>query len=136
MIAKKVALGTIAYTVGTFALAVIWHILLFEDQYRAFGYIENEPNFVIGFATIFIQGIFLSIFFPLFSIDGKNVTRGLKFSFLIGAFFWTSHVLAFVAKQDVQGVAMFIAMETAYLALQFGLFGILIGLIYGEDASA
>jgi len=133
---RNVVLGTVAYTVGTFALAVIWHILLFEDQYRAFGYIEDEPNFVIGFFTILIQGVLLSIFFPLFKIRGDHVVRGLKFSFLIGAFFWTSHVLAFVAKQEIQNAPMFIAMETFYLALQFGLFGLLIGLVYrSEDAS-
>jgi len=130
MTLKNVVLGTIAYTIGTFTLAVIWHILMFEDQYRAFGFIENEPNFVIGFVTILIQGVFLSIFFPLFKIGGRGVIRGLKFSLLIGAFFWTSHVLAFVAKQDVQYIMMFIAMETIYLALQFGLFGVLIALIY------
>lgn len=133
---RNVALGTIAYTFGTFALAVVWHILLFEDQYRAFGYIEDEPNFVIGFVTILLQGVFLSIFFPLFRIGGSQVVRGLKFSLLIGAFFWTSHVLAFVAKQSIQDVMMFIAMETFYLALQFGLFGVLIGFIYRGEQSA
>lgn len=132
----KVILGTIAYTVGTFALAVIWHILLFEDEYRAFGYIENEPNFTIGFITILIQGVFLSIFYPLFRISGSGVIRGLKFSMFIGAFFWTSHVLAFVAKQDVQDITMFIAMETIYLVLQFGLFGVLIALIYRNGDTA
>lgn len=132
MALAKVVYGTIAYTIGTFTLAVIWHILLFENQYRAIGYIESEPNFVIGFITILMQGVLLSTFFPLFRIGGSGVIRGLKFSLLIGAFFWTSHVLAFVAKQDVQHITMFIAMETIYLALQFGLFGVLIALIYRQ----
>lgn len=135
MTPAKVVLGSLAYTVGTFALAIVWHILLFEDQYRAFGYIEAEPNFVIGFITILIQGILLSVFFPMFRISGSGVTRGLKFSLLIGVFFWTSHVLAFVAKQDVHDVAMFIAMETIYLAMQFGLFGVLIALVYRNSDS-
>jgi hypothetical protein len=132
---KKVALGTVAYTAGTFTLAVVWHILLFEDQYRRFGYIEGEPSFAIGFVTILVQGVLLSLLFPMFKIAGSGIIRGLKFVVLIGAFFWTSHVLAFIAKQTIQDAAMFVTMETVYLGLQFGLFGVLVGLIYRGDSS-
>ena len=132
---KKVVLGTIAYTIGTFALAVTWHILLFEDRYRAFGYIEDEPDFVIGFVTILVQGALLSVLFPMFRIAGTGIARGLKFVALIGAFFWTSHVLAFIAKQAIRDVPLFLVMETIYLVLQFGLFGVLLGLIYRGDSA-
>lgn len=132
---RKVALGTVAYTVGTFTLAVVWHILLFEDQYRRFGYIEGEPNFAIGFATILAQGVLLSLLFPMFKTAGTGIIRGLKFVVPIGAFFWTSHVLAFIAKQTIQDVPLFVTMETIYLGLQFGLFGVLIGVIYRCDSS-
>ena len=130
MFTKKLTLCTAAYTIGTFALAIVWHILLFEDMYKSFGYFEGEPNFVIGFVTILIQGFLLSILFPLFKLSSTSMVRGIKFSLLIGAFFWTSHVLAFIAKQPVQSVGLFVSMETVYLVLQFGLFGILIGFIY------
>jgi len=133
---KKIALGAVAYTVSTFTLAVVWHIVLFEDQYRAFGYIEGEPNILIGFVTILIQGAILSLLFPLLKLKGSNVIRGLKFAFLIGVFFWTSHVLAFVAKQNMQDVILFAGMETFYLALQFGMFGVLVGLIYRGNESS
>jgi len=132
---KNIALGTAAYTIGTFTLAVVWHVLLFGDRYRSFGYIEGEPSFAIGFATILLQGAILSTLFPMVKLSGAGVVRGIKFSFLIGAFFWTSHVLAFIAKQPVQNVGLFVAMETFYLALQFGLFGFLIGAIYRGDAA-
>ena len=127
---SKIALGTVAYTVCTFAMAIIWHVVIFEQQYRAFGYIEDEPNFVLGFSTILLQGLVLSFLYPLVRLRGSAVTRGLKFATLIGAFFWTSHVLAFVAKQTVPDTMSFVLMETLYLALQFGVFGLLIGRIY------
>ena len=133
MTLKRIALGTVAYTIGTFSLAVGWHVLLFEDRYRSFVYFEGEPSFVIGFITILLQGVILSSLFPLFRIAGTSILRGLKYSFLIGAFFWTSHVLAFIAKQPVQGVVMFVAMESVYLTLQFGLFGLLIGIIHRAE---
>lgn len=131
----KITIGTITYTISTFSIAVGWHVLLFEDRYQSFGYFEGEPSFALGFLTILIQGVILSILFPMINLTGISVLRGLKFATLTAMFFWTSHVLAFIAKQPVQDVLRFVAMETVYLALQFGLFGILIGIIYRDEYS-
>jgi len=130
---KKIALGTLAYTLVTFPLAVVWHVVLFEQQYLAFRYIEGEPSFATGFVTILLQGIILSALYPRVRISGSAVLRGLKYGLVLGAFFWTSHVLAFVAKQEMEGTNLFIAMESVYLMFQFGIYGALIGLIYRDS---
>ncbi|MFY0680386.1 MAG: hypothetical protein JXR13_07420 [Thalassovita sp.] len=124
----KVLLGTIAYTVIVFPLALGWHIGLFKDLYEAFGYFEGEPNIPVGLATVVIQGFALSLLYPRFEIDQPQ-GRAFKFAALTGLFFWTSHVLALVAKQNVPNASGFIAMETAYLAVQFGLFAVALELI-------
>ena len=130
MNAKKLILGTAAYTVCTFSLAVGWHVLLFKERYESFGYFEGEPNFLVGLLSIVLQGLLLSALFPMLKAEGSSFRRGSKFAIITGAFFWTSHVLAFVAKQQVAGTAAFVGMETLYLALQFGLFGLCIGFIH------
>ena len=136
MQAKKLVQGAIAYTVCTFSLAVVWHVLLFKERYESFGYFEGEPNFLVGLLTVGLQGILLSALFSMLKPTGGGLQRGLKFSLVVGAFFWTSHVLAFVAKQEVPGATAFIWMETVYLLLQFGLFGLIIGAIHSERKSA
>ena len=130
---KKIALGTAAYAAVTFPLAVVWHVMLFKSRYEAFGYFAGEPNFQLGLLTILIQGAILSWLYPRVRFAGSGPRRGLKLALAIGVFFWTSHVLAFVAKQAVSDAWLFVAMETVYLALQFGIFGVLIGLIYRPD---
>lgn len=127
---RQILLGTGAYTLITFPLAVIWHVAIFKEQYESFSYIEGEPSFLLGLITILIQGFILSFLYPFVSFQGRGIVRGLKYALLIGVFFWTSHVLAFVAKQDISTSILFIFMESFYLLLQFGIFGILIGLIY------
>ena len=129
---KLTLLGTLAYTLFTFPFAVIWHVGLFEDNYHSFGYFEGEPSFVLGLLTIIIQGCVLSFLYPYVKFKGQGIIRGLKYSLLIGVFFWTSHVLAFVAKQIVDSSLSFIAMESVYLLIQFGVYGLLIGKIYGK----
>ena len=129
-------LGTAAYTVGTFCLAVGWHVLLFKERYESFGYFEGEPNFLVGLLSIVLQGILLSTLFAMLKTKGSSFRRGIRFAFIAGAFFWTSHVLAFVAKQQVAGMSAFIWMETLYLVLQFGLFGVCLGFIHRGGNSA
>ena len=133
---KKIAAGTAAYTLVTFPLAVVWHVVVFEEQYRSFGYFAGEPSFSLGLLTILIQGLLLSAMYPRFHTAGSVLVRGLKFAAVIGAFFWTSHVLAFVAKQSVASQYLFVAMETFYLAVQFGVFGVLIAAIYAYQGAA
>lgn len=132
MNAKRIALGTAAYTVVTFPIAVLWHVGLFTSLYQSFGYFEGEASFVVGLLAILMQGAILSGLYPLVRLSGHAMARGLKYSAIIGIFFWTSHVVAFVAKQTVTNAPLFIAMETGYLAVQFGVFGMLIGLIYRD----
>lgn len=125
---SKKLLATIGYTVGTFALAIVWHIVLFEEIYLQFGYIESEPSFALGFSTILIQGIVLSCFYDF--LRRKIDLPAFKYVTVMGVFFWTSHVVAFIAKQDVGSPAHFAGMETVYLVLQFGLYGLIIKKLY------
>ena len=107
-----------------------------NERYESFGYFEGEPNFLVGLFTILLQGILLSTLFPMLKAKGSSFHRGLKFALIAGAFFWTSHVLAFVARQEVPGASVFIGMETVYLLLQFGLFGLILGVIHRRENAA
>lgn len=130
---KLTIYGTLAYTFTTFPLAVIWHVALFENEYKAFGYFNGEPSFVLGFITILIQGLVLSFLFPFVKFSGTSVKRGLKYSAVLGMFFWTSHVLALLAKQTMLEPLSFALMESFYLLMQFGIYGFCIGLIFKKQ---
>jgi len=128
---RSLLLGTLAYLGVTFPIAVLWHIVVFKSQYEAIGYIgREEPGFVFGFFAILIQGFLLSLFYPRFFTGNFTLKTGLTFAFWAGLFHWTIHVLAYAAKGDLQEVPLFFAMETVYLTVQFGLFGVLISWIY------
>ncbi len=126
----KVLLAAAGYVVIVFPLALGWHLGLFKEKYRTFGYFDGEPNVPLGLAAIVVQGVVLALIYPLFHTGSSGFVRALQFAGLMGLFFWTSHVLALVAKQKVPNASGFIAMETGYLAAQFGLFALVLGLIY------
>ena len=126
----KILLAAAGYIVIVFPLALGWHTGLFKEKYESFGYFSGEPNIPVGLATIIIQGVVLALIYPLFHTGSVGFVRAFQFAGLMGVFFWTSHVLALVAKQNVPNAGDFIAMETGYLAVQFGLFALVLGLIY------
>ncbi|WP_298257974.1 hypothetical protein [uncultured Litoreibacter sp.] len=127
---SKIILSAASYIVIVFPLALGWHIGLFKARYETFGYFAGDPNVPLGFATIVIQGIALALIYPFFHTGSAGFVRAFQFVGLIGLFFWTSHVLALVAKQNVPNAGGFIGLETGYLIIQFGLFALALGLIY------
>ena len=133
--AMRIGLGTLAYAAATFAWAIAWHIGFFRPMYEAWGYIDANPNFVLGPLSMLIQGAVLSWLYPRVRFSGGAAARGLKFGFSAGAFYWTCHVMAFAAKEDAANTPMFFLLETIYLSVQFGVFGLIIGKIYnlGEN---
>ena len=125
----KILLTAAAYVVVVFPLATGWH-LGFKEKYQVFGYFEGEPSIFIGLVTIVIQGIVLALIYPLFHPGSTGFLRAFQFAGLMGLFFWTSHVLSFIARNTMSNLVGFFVMETGYLVVQFALFGLVLGLIY------
>ncbi len=126
----KILFAAAGYIAIVFPLALVWHLGLFKQQYQTFGYFAGKPNVPVGLATVVIQGVVLALIYPLFHSGSAGFVRAFQFAGLMGLFFWTSHVLALVAKQNVPNAVGFIVIETGYLIAQFSLFALLLGFIY------
>ena len=129
MPAIPILLGAAVYTGFAFPWAVVWHIALFRPFYEAAGHFGEAPNFALGFASIALQGLALSAFARHVSMRGCALARGLKCAYAAGAFFWTCHVLAAAAKEPLLADWRFFLLETPYLAVQFGVYGLAVGWI-------
>ncbi|MDD9954280.1 MAG: hypothetical protein OXR66_08160 [Candidatus Woesearchaeota archaeon] len=125
----KFVVASLAYIIVTFALAIIWHIVLFEQLYLSFGYFGENPSFLLGFSSIAIQGMLLTFGYT-YIFKKKTIKTAFQYVAMTGIFFWTSHVIAAMAKNAQAAVPLFFAMETVYLALQFGLYGLALRVIY------
>lgn len=127
--------GALAYLVLTFPLAAVWHVVAFKDTYDQLGYFgRDEPSFALGFLAILVQGVVLSGVYPWFPRGSNPVRDGLRFGGVVGCYHWTGHVVAAAAKHPIAPLTTWFAIETAYLALQFGITGVAIAMIYGPVA--
>ncbi|WP_299683973.1 hypothetical protein [uncultured Tateyamaria sp.] len=119
-----------AYVGIVFPLAILWHLVLFKERYHAFGYFDGDPDLALGLATITAQAILLALLYKRIALPGGEMRRALTFGLTLGAFYWTCHVLAFLAKQSTAQPWAYLVMETGYLSLQFGFYSIALWVIH------
>ena len=67
-------------------MAVIWQVLLFEQKYIEFGYLDGDPTFLVGLASVAAQAAVLSYLYAYVGFSGSAIIRGLKFTLLLGLF--------------------------------------------------
>ncbi len=131
--ARSFALAALGYVIPTFILGFTWHFWLFPGVYDALGiYNRTEPIIPLGLLSMVIQGLLMAYLYPFFYRGGRPVTRGVLFGLVMGAFLFSVSTLANAAKIVVTDLGTWLAIQTAFHALQFVIAGALIGLAYGR----
>lgn len=128
---KKISLGTVCYAAVTFPLAFLWHLVFFKGTYEQLGYFSREePIIAFGFVSILVQGCILSLIYPFLCRDKSFIGGAITIALVMGIYHWTMHVLAEAAKHAIEPLTLWFSLETTYLAIQFGLAGLLLAFVY------
>jgi len=122
----KIIFGLFVYIVPTFALAYFWHLKWFKELYERWDYAGANPSIPLGFLSITLQGILLSLVYAFAPINHTSLLTAFGLFGLVGFFHWTVHVLAAMAKNERMRTLGYFGFETLYLVLQFGIFALLI----------
>ena len=130
---KRQVLGTIGYLLIVFPLAYVWHLVWFKETYEQLGYFSREqPIVALGFLSILLQGVLLSVVYPRLC-QGKSPLEGAATLFAVmGVYHWSMHVMAEAAKHQIEPLSTWFALETGYLAIQFGLGACMFAWVYRE----
>lgn len=134
---KQFAAAWSAYVAVTFVLGFVWHLVLFKQLYHDLGIFTriDDPIIPLGLSAMVVQGVVLAYAYPLLGPRCAPLRDGIVFGLVAGLFIASSAVLAEAAKQKVSSLPTWLIVETVYYALQFGLSGAAIGLIYGSQAT-
>jgi hypothetical protein len=127
-------LGFAAYVLPTFPIAFVWHLVLFEQRYRALQIYRDEPVIAFGLGSMIIQGAIFSWLFPrVFAQGGSVLKQGLLYGLGAGLLSWSFTTLAVAAKNVMVSVPDYVLLETAFTLLQFAIVGPLIALAYRDE---
>lgn len=122
------------YVVLTFVFAATWHMAIFAGLYRELAiYTREEPIVPLGLASVLLQGLVIAWAYPRFAARRHPLREGLVFGILCGLFLASAAVLGEAGKQNVTSLPVFLALETVFYLLLFGLSGMAIGLVYGRS---
>ena len=129
-------LSVLGYFVATMIVAVIWHLVLFHDEYIAMGALtRGEPIMAFGVTAVILQALVFAYLFPIYLAHrggARSLFEGVKFSLLLGVCVWTVMVFATAAKFRIEPVWTFIAFGTAFQILQFVVVGLVFGWIHRQ----
>jgi hypothetical protein len=107
----KIVTGTVGYLLIVFPLAFVWHLVFFEATYRRLGYFSRqEPIIELGFSAILLQGILLSVVYPLLCRSPSSRKNLVTFLVVMGGYHWTVHVLAEAAKHPIEPLPTWFAL--------------------------
>jgi len=129
-------LAAAAYILPTFPLGYFWHLSTFKAQYDALGLYRAEVIIPMGLASMILQGLLFAYLYPhLFSTARADwLTSAVLFFLVFGGLAWSFAVLPVAAKYKMTSVSKFIALETAFTALQYAVASPLIALAWRDAA--
>ncbi len=106
-------LHLLAYLVASFALGVFWHVFLFKEYYKKLAIYSNieKPRFSFGLSAMLLQGIVFAYIYPLVE---NPWMFGLGLFLLLISFM----VFAEAGKQNATSLSGFVAIQTAFSAIQ------------------
>lgn len=103
----------LAYVLVSFALGVVWHMVLFKEYYNKLAIYTNiqKPRFAFGLSSMIIQGIVFGYVYPL-------VPDPLVFALGLWILLVSFAVFAEVAKQQTTSVLGFVGIQVAFCLVQ------------------
>ncbi len=133
---KKHLLAVLAFVAATFITQAVSHFVINTEHYATVTYLRKEPIFALGVLAMLIQGGIFSYLYGRIVGSGHTIKGAVKFAWLVGGFLVSYIALAESAKYSVPAVIPWIAVEAVAGFVQFTFYGVLLGLVYRERATA
>ncbi len=125
-----IALTVLAYVATTFAVQGASHFAINADHYAAMSIMRAEPLVPMGLVSMVIQGTLFALLYPTFARGSATVGNGILFSWALGGFLASYIVLGEAGKYAIPSIPSWIAVEAGAAAVQYTVFGALLGLIH------
>ncbi|MEP3277468.1 MAG: hypothetical protein ABJN26_14740 [Stappiaceae bacterium] len=117
--------GTGAFVI-TACFAVLWHVVLFEQQFLTLGVFTrmDEPIYPFGLAAWVLESIAIVLIY--FRTDWRNNTmfEALKIAWLVGAYSAASALFGMAAKVRIVDLTLWFGLTGGFIALHTSFLGI------------
>jgi len=133
---KKPILTVLAFMLVSFGVQGLSHFVINADHFATISFIRPDPVLPMGFAAMIIEALIFSFVMSRLWPDGATIQQGLVVSACFGLFLASYIVLAEPAKYAAPSIPAWMIVEGMASFVQFGVFGLLLGLIYQNKAAS
>jgi hypothetical protein len=118
----RYTLAVLAYLIPTFTLGFVWHLVLFDEYYKALAIYRADLIVPFGFVSMLIQAvIFTWIYRHAFATQPALVSRILGYGAVGALLSWSFTTLAVAAKNVMASVPDYLLIETAFTLAQWAM---------------
>jgi hypothetical protein len=121
-------LNLLAFLVPTFILGFVWHLKLFHRYYAQLNIYRPTVIIPFGFLSMLVQGMLFAFAYPRLVGNPASLASAMCFALMAALLSWSFTTIAVAAKHPMTSVKGFVAIETAFTAVQFILVGPLFAL--------
>lgn len=125
-------LSVIGFMAVSFAAQALSHFVVNQDHFSSINYFRPNPIISMGLSAMIIQGLVISVSLRLWRGDRASLQDGLGTALLFGVFLASYISLVEPAKYLVPNIGAWMRVETMVSAIQFLLFGIVLGMIHAK----
>lgn len=129
---KKMLMAWIGGLVAMMALAVPFHTMLMKDIFMPPTPVPPQMHFVmLAYALV---AFIMSYMYPIGYKGGSPVVEGIRFGVVMGVMFSLPREMVIYGTLHPAGLGLrYMAIETVWHAIEQGVGGAVIGLIYGRS---
>lgn len=127
---RNTVLTVAAFMIISFGVQGLSHFVINVDHFAGISFMRPEPILPMGLSAMLIQALIFSIVMQRLWPNGATIIEGVRVSASFGFFLGSYIVLAEPAKYAAPSIPAWIMIEGTASTIQFGIFGLLLGLIY------
>jgi len=133
---SKTILTVIAFMIVSFGVQGLSHFVINVDHFAGIPFMRANPILPLGLLAMAVQGLIMSFAMLRLWPDGATITQGIMVSASFGLFLGAYIVLAEPAKYAIPSIPAWMMIEATASTIQFGVFGVLLGLIYRKTPTS
>ncbi|MFS2318160.1 hypothetical protein RMQ97_09500 [Maricaulis sp. D1M11] len=126
----RLILTALAFMAITFGVQGLSHFVINVDHYAQIRFARPDPVMPMGFAAMLVQSLIMGMVMSRFFPNGATLRDGIGVSGVFGLFLASYIVLAEPAKYAAPSIPAWMLVEATASTIQFGVFGVILGLIH------
>jgi hypothetical protein len=127
---KRISVVAFSYLIPTFAIALVWHLVVFKGYYDELAIYREDVIIPFGFLSISIQALlFAWIYERVFASWSGTSSRALGYAAFGALLSWSFTTVAVAAKNMMSSVPDFLLIESGFTIVQWLIVGPLTALL-------